>query len=271
LIYNEENKNVREIHYDITMACNNRCPYCYVLNELDNSKLFNDDIFNKVISNINNYISNNLTYNYNFFIQGGEPLLVIERVKEFRTRINSCNMFHVFSNLNFSKEVFLKKIKIISEIPDVIVICSWHESSNNDYIKQNLLLLKQYNINVEVSLLLDNNNIENVKSRHLWCINNNIMHNISLITENGNIVFDDIQSIDGLFKETQNKGERFLGVCDSKNKFIKCDLFSCYIQYDGNIKSNCEYAINKLEDMKEVICYNKKCKCNYDNYKEVIR
>jgi len=48
-------------------------------------------------------------------------------------------------------------------------------------------------------------------------------------------------------------------------------IYLVVIFNNGNIKSNCEYAINKLEDMKEVICYNKKCKCNYDNYKEVIR
>ena len=37
---NPQNKNKLVLHYDMTLACNLRCSYCFKLPELDNKKLF---------------------------------------------------------------------------------------------------------------------------------------------------------------------------------------------------------------------------------------
>lgn len=268
---NEYNKGVREIHYDMTMACNNRCPYCHVLDQLDNAEKFSDKVFEKVIKDVNDYIEKNPDLKFRLFLKGGEPFLVAPKIKEYYDRITKFDMFSVFSNLNFPEKFFNRRIKYLT--PDMNILCSWHPSSDDANVSRNILKLKEEGIPVEVMLLVSEETKQDVIQKWKWCRENEIRYTIQLIEEEDQYTAEVDDSVKEMFETAIDNGRKYSekNILDSYDRFVRCELFSCTIGYNGLIRSTCDYRVTSLDDMQMVVCHNKKCRCNYDNFKEVIR
>ena len=83
IILNDNNpKNNLLIKYFITLACNNRCPYCFMLPELNNKLKFNPDVFELFKTKINEI--NREKHFIRLELLGGDPLFIdeINRLKE---------------------------------------------------------------------------------------------------------------------------------------------------------------------------------------------
>ena len=100
---NLHNKGNIKLNYDITLACNNRCSYCYALDYLDNSKIINEEVFQNVIKYVNEL------ENVYLSILGGEPLLVYDKLIEFFGKIK-CDYTEVISNFNFNPNSIQMKV-----------------------------------------------------------------------------------------------------------------------------------------------------------------
>jgi len=140
-LMNEQNKGKLLLHYDIVLACNNRCTYCYCLDELDNKKLINDKVFEDTIEAINALPDQELVIDF----LGGEPLIVYERVFEFIERtMRKGIQFNITTNLNFkpSSKRISRLIEFLSKYENVYVSPSWHSVNNQEYFKANIIQLK---------------------------------------------------------------------------------------------------------------------------------
>ena len=105
ILNNHRPKDNLLIKYFITLACNNRCPYCFMLPELNNKLKFNKEIFELFKTKINQ-----LKQNVKLEILGGDPLFIneINRLSEFDTNI--VKDIILYSNCNFNPIKFQTKI-----------------------------------------------------------------------------------------------------------------------------------------------------------------
>lgn len=257
--YGIENKGKIILHYDITMACNNRCWYCYTLKTLDNKKIINDTTFNNVIKACNNYDGH-----IRMDLLGGEPLIVYNKIIELVNNTN-CSEYKIISNLNFDPES--ERMKTITSFvmshKNTMITGSWHYENNDDYFKQNVLNLKG---SVHVVLLAGNDNIEYVFKQRDWLKQNNIPF--------------DVEPIYG--SETFQYTELFKGDIDQSHRLdiaitnkVVCELSSVKVDYDGNMRPICynPFDLGNIKDginLKETYCHKYHCKCTTYNYKRVF-
>ena len=197
---NLHNKDVIHIHYDINLACNNRCPYCFKLSRLDNKKLVNLEVFNDVINAVNNLKEEQPNYNLNLHLLGGEPLLTIDETIEFIERTTDKNVgLDVYTNLNFEPDSDnIKKILQFHKINKFFrLTVSWHLSSNQQLIKHNIKKCEKFSI---ILLLVSDDTMDIVYENFKWlrknvnskyCIEEIIVDGISTFT-----MFDDERYIE---------------------------------------------------------------------------
>lgn len=291
---NPQNKNSIIIHYDICLACNNKCSYCYKLKELDNTKFINDEIFEETIQAINLLKKQHPEYNITVVVLGGEPLMVIDKLIEFVERIYSNNIkIQIFSNMNFepSSQPVQKIINFYKRFPNFELIISWHKNTNIERIKTNILQCQDFAI---LSLLLSNDNLEDIYNDMLWIIENttlsfgieNIRDEYGISTFN---LFDDEKYIeitqkadkkDGvnildniLYNNVESKKLDFLNI--AKKYYTICQISRLSIDWYGNIKAICDYPyrsnIKKGIKILDLYCNKYSCKCTTETYKKLIK
>lgn len=282
---NLHNKDKVKLHYDITLSCNNRCEYCYALEELDNSKLFNSEVFYKFIEQ-----SNKLS-NVQIDILGGEPLLVLGRVFELINKSVHSD-FRIFTNLNFKNEEKIEKLKnfVLYSNKNIKIFVSVHESSNQEILKRNILYIKDL---VEITLLLNDNNIDYNFEFYTFLKENKIKYGVEeLINSDGSSSFSKIQN--EKFKEMIQNSNMFVDKVSidsevfthlevlendllnisSKCRTI-CKLSELRIKYNGDIEPICNNPIklgNIFDSLiiKNIYCNSFNCRCSANSYKKLF-
>lgn len=266
-IYNPQQKDIVKCSYEITLACNLRCSYCYNLDNLDNKKLYSpaiDDIINKVNeANVDT-----------FEFVGGEPLLVHDQVEYFIKNTN-CRRYVVFTNLLFRKNK-IEKIKNIN----CDFICSWHD--NDELFKENVVYLNKFK-NVQVSIILDDINV--AYNRVMFLKEHGIDYRIEILRENSVPIFHDftnpkyneiMQNDDTIvifddveYNAVEIKKMNFLNI--SKQYKTICQLSTFSIQFDGTIIPECGYngTVESLIPQMR-LCKGFSCVCNIRNYKKCV-
>lgn len=102
------NNQLKNLHVDITTACNERCIHCYFPNSTKNEKLFMPlDTFRKVIDDFVELGGKNI------IISGGEPLMHASIIQLLQyCGINGLNV-SLLSNLTLLNEMHIKTLKSI--------------------------------------------------------------------------------------------------------------------------------------------------------------
>lgn len=281
---NEHNKGKLVLMYDMLLACNNRCAYCYCLDDLDNKKLINNEVFEDTIKAINNLPDHEL----NIDILGGEPLIVYEKLFEFIERTTRKGIkFNIISNLNFkpSSKRICRLIEFMAEHENVDVNASWHGDNNQEHFKANILQLKD---SVISTLLLSDETTPAVKDQIKFLNSHDIPYVIEPIYNNDGTsqlsnfdtyaelslsdpLFDTVY-MDGVLQD-QSRRPEFLTI--AQNYKTICELSSLRISYDGKITTICTnpyklgYIKNGIE-IEEIFCNGFHCICSTYNYKRVL-
>ena len=293
--FNKQNEFLYQIHYDISLACNNRCTYCYQLDNLDNSKLFDEVVFYKTINSILEFRTKNPEYKIDVFLKGGEPLLLMNRVIEFTEAVSdSMTQVNIFTNFNFKPGG--TKITALKEFFDrqhFYIMCSVHDVSNLDWVKQNIKLFKRDTKDrVDVSILSSDANVEFTTSFADWMLTEygKGSYNISEIKSTTHYTndsdtderlkpyiedsdqFDDIANIDGRwYSPEETRALDFKNI--SKQYFTVCKINAASIRYDGVIKPLCSHPytshIDKGIEVVNVFCNGYTCTCEMDSYKQL--
>lgn len=295
--FNKHNEFEYSISYDISRACNNRCSYCSVLDTLDNSQLFDAEMFNKVIDQIVAFRQQNPGYEFNILLLGGEPLLVSDRAIEFISRLQDpMTTLHIFSNFNFkpggSK---MKKLLDFWVKSPFVILCSVHDSSNIEWVKQNILDFKTADAGpFETYLLVNHSNISLMSDIAKWSvehfgIGSYAVKDIRDTLHNSTVDFTDDQ-MRALVKDASTEdrvviidGQLFSGQdvidLDFKNiasqYYVSCKINQLTISYDGAVRTSCGYKyeshIDKGLEVLEVFCNKHTCYCGTDSYKKLLR
>lgn len=289
---NKHNKFSVFIGYEITLACNNRCDYCHILNDLDNSKTINEHIYNTTIEKILDFSDKNPEYSIDVDVIGGDPLVVVDKTIDFISKLQKENInISVLTNLNFNPESSnVKKILDALKKYNFKLTISWHKSSNVDYIKRNLMLISEITSDLNVLILMDDSNLDSVYQHFLWVkeyTKFNVYHKEIINADIKFTRYDDV-----LFKKMNSMItlNEFILKIDDKNVDIndyvffktfqsqymkKCKLSGFNIKFNGDIISRCRYEIkSNIENgiqFKDVICYNDHCGCNDVLYKKIIK
>lgn len=295
--FNKQNEFVYEIHYDISLACNNRCDYCFQLPYLDNSKLFNEEVFENVIKGINQFKEQNPEYKLEIFIKGGEPLLLIDKVTEFIERVYTENVtnIHIYTNLNFKANgsKISKIIDIHNRIPFNLIV-SVHDASNIDWIKENIQLIKSTSTGKHfVDIISRDSNIDFAIEFAEWMLDNygpysysisNVVISgvsmldytsprISHILEHQFVLTDEVIIDDRLYTTKEVIDLDFKNI--SKQYVTLCKINAASIRYDGEIKTLCQHPwasdISKGIEIQKVFCNNYTCSCNCRSYKQLMK
>ena len=273
------NKELPNFNWYPSLKCNFRCSYCYMLKELDNTKILDNNKLKDFYEFLKRQGNIKLT------VLGGEPLLVP----------NIDNIIYDIQNLGNVKlgittnGSLLHKFKFNNIILDVSIHLEYLTAS---YL-QNLKIGVNNNLNNNLTISI------NVTPSSDKNIINNIIDELKdfkdLISFNQLTIDDKRDPID--FKEfnhtfdlnydipykLNNKIIDYNKVIDIYNKFNNnfsgcfCDL-DCYdIEYDYSIKRAC---INKIvgniydfdiHKMKPIVCDNKFCDiCCFDNIKKTF-
>ena len=292
---NLHNKDHIVFHYDMTLACNNRCPYCFKLSELDNDKFFNEKIYNATLNALINF-KDKTNYKITVDLIGGDSLMIVDKAIYFMNKLEENNIESVlFTNFNFEKNS--DQIKNIIEYCDthkrIMLNISWHQSSNQTYMKENLKLIKDDSI---ILFVLSETNINFVYDSILWLKNNTkLNYVVEFIRDNYEskefTKFDNEKvkyilenSYNSTSKENTNildneifdveKSKKYDLVNIAKQNHVICQLSQLRIDYYGNISSTCGYhfdggnIINGIPEIKNVYC-NNSCICGTFNYKKI--
>mgnify|MGYP003964103355 FL=1 len=283
---NDQNKGKIVLHYDITMACNNRCEYCYCLEDLDNKKLINEPVFEDTIKAINE-VEGDIIID----ILGGEPLIVYERLFEFIERAMRPGItFNITSNINFKpgSKRMNKLIDFLAKHESVFIHTSWHSVNNQEYFRANLIELKDKAICI---VLLADDCIEEVTAQVKFLTDNEIPFSVEPLynTDHSSQLSDytyyvDLQQpyphlteqvyMDGVLQDN-SKREEFLTI--AQNYKTICELSSLRISYWGEVTTICAnpYKLGWVKDgialkVQEIFCNGFHCRCSTHNYKRVL-
>lgn len=277
---NIRNKDHISIDYDITRACNNRCSYCCEMNYLDNTQKFNAEVFEQVISSINLYKHKG---KISVSLLGGDPLVIPERVQEFVQRISAD--VNVYSNLNYPPDS--KHINLVKDL-DCTFTVSWHDSSNSDFVKENIIILKG---KITPILMLRPENLDEMLENSKWLMKRDILYKVQFIRNELNTVqanFEDQRvqeifagsvknTVDTIDNETFNEIESLQAdLMNIATRYkVLCRLYMCRIKYDGKIETLCNNPTDygNIKDglnFKEVMCFGCNCLCDTRNYKRIL-
>jgi organic radical activating enzyme len=256
---NPQNKGTIILHYDITLTCNNRCWYCYCLDDLDNTKRINLETFENTIRSINNYNGK-----IHLDILGGEPLTVYENVIDLIKRTD-CEKYTIVSNMNFktTDRRVNEMAEFIKGKGNIQLTASWHYLNDDKNFKENILKFKE---NLHVILLAHNNNYDEILEQIEWLKENQIDFDIEPVYGTDEFKFRE------LLKENINQTHPLdIAV---KNKVI-CELSTVKVDYNGEMSPICynQHKIGNIKDgiiLKQLFCQGFNCKCTTFNYKKVF-
>lgn len=279
---NKQNEGRIVLHYDITLACNNRCSYCYCLDQLDNKKVLNSEVFEHVIEACNKLNNTKID------LIGGDPLIVYSKVIEFINRTN-LDSYQIVSNFNYNPES--KRMKAIQEFmkdkKNVFISASWHDDNNEEYYKKNILSIN----NVMAVLLIKEDNIDKVYDQMLFLEEHGIPFCKEFVyvkeplftdTENEKLLKivnhplfkTDVNYIDDEPKtQADIIREDLLNI--SKQYRTICELSQIKINYDGSLTTICDnpYQLGHIKDgisLKQIYCQQYWCVCSTLNYKKLL-
>jgi len=282
------------ICYDITLACNNRCEYCYCLDDLDNKKKWNEETFQL----FKQELAKLTDYRVRVSLVGGEPLVIhdkLHRVKEL-----PISSLQIISNLNFPERNFEKILTNVVDVNPNLLAVSWHPSSKLDDVRRNILKAKEAGLNVVISYLLDQDNLDEIWEEAHWALNNEIWFVVDIIHTNGEDRFKDkrnakyvkllhlsqrlpvdLQIIDPL---TVTIDESIYDQVDmmlldmkdiSKRYYTQCKHTALDVHYDGSYDVQCSHPYSgHLKDgleIRSVFCDNHTCDKNVTTYKRLLR
>lgn len=280
---NKANRDVIQIHYDVTLACQNRCEYCYALSYLDNSRIFNEEVFNKVRDEIAKL------KNVSLSLLGGEPLLShVERYSEFQV-----DELIVYSNMNFGEKKFRE---ILSRMNYPFrFITSFHQSSDIEDVKRNVLIANEIRP-VEVSFLLSRYNFDFVYENVQWALEHNLEFSINILrdflkedmfTEIENEKYQymlerSMRNMDSTIEctiddveYTSQEAQRLDFKNISRQYYVQCQLSILSVSFEGLISAPCGYDykshIDNGIEIKDVFCSNHTCRCDITSYKKLLR
>lgn len=291
--FNKSNEYLLAVQYDITLSCNNRCSYCCRLDLLDNKKLFNKEIFDEVIKQTLDFTNNNTHYITHIELLGGDPLVVIDETIEFIKKLQHPRIkVTITTNLNFNPEgETIQKLLTAKNKYNFELRCSWHESSNEDWLKTNV---KTFEDILKIAFLMSDTNYLKVNEIVDWALKNTIVNYEVTSIRLGNIItytdyeseiykkirfhdrcVDTINDIDG---KILSKADLFFAKNISKSFRAICKFSHFDVKFDGRILSACEYSITNNNyhikngfPIKDVFCHEKVCMCDTQLYKKLYK
>ena len=293
-IMNEAREWDIHICYDITLACNNRCEYCYILDDLDNKKKWNEEAFQQ----FKTALAALEDYRIRVTLVGGEPLVIHDRLH--RVKELPIDSLEIISNLNFPKKNFETILKNVLDVSPNLLAVSWHPSSKLDDVRRNTLRAKEAGLNVLVSFLLDKDNLDDIWDEAHWAMDNDIWFVVDIIQDDGIDRFTDtknekyikllqvsqrlpeeLQLIDPLTvtidDQTYNQVDMMLLDMKeiSKRYYTQCKLTALDVHFDGSIDVQCEHPhsghVKDGIDIQSVLCNEYKCDKNVTTYKKLLR
>lgn len=286
LHYNKHKAFQVDIGYEITLKCNNRCSYCYNLHSLDNRTTVHEPTFQSTIREINRFMEEQPEYEVRINLLGGEPLLVKNKVIEFLEKISPRALVDIYANLNYSGS----HLKGLEKFENATIVCSWHESSDPERIKKNLLM---YDGNKEISFFLTNNNFDTMYQHAQWAISHNLQFRVESVRDVDNsymftnfsserfhelhIKSRDIRRRCGIWKPDDTN----VGLDEDSIRNISqvyhtvCKINQYIIKYNGEIGVSCGYPHRSHIDdgikIQEVYCNGYMCYCDTGSYKKLVR
>lgn len=253
---NIHNKNTVSFHYDITLACNNRCSYCYMLPHLDNALKVNRETIDNVKAGIKDLQTRNPDLKITLVFVGGEPLLVIDEVLEIMEYLDGPNIkFQVFTNANFKPNGnrMSRLMSIRERFKNFILKVSWHDSSNQEFLKANIKACEDFTC---LTFLVQDSNFDLTYERYQWVQNETkAVYNFEEIRDQfGNSFFttpDDPRYIELLRNCKDNQTVNVIGdktydiiqsqeLLDISRKYYTiCNVSELCIKYNGDIVPMC--------------------------------
>lgn len=285
-----------DIHicYDITLACNNRCEYCYCLDALDNKKKWNEDTF----QSFKRELSKLSDYRIRVSLVGGEPLVIHDRLH--RVKELPIDSLQIISNLNFPERNFEKILANVVDANPNLLAVSWHPSSKLDDVRRNVLRAKEAGLNVVISYLLDKDNLDDVWNEAHWALDNDIWFVVDIIHTNGEDRFTDkdnpryikllhlsqrlpvdLQIIDPLTVTIDESTYDQVDIMKqdlkeiSKRYYTQCKHTALDVHFDGSYDVQCGHPLTgHLDDgleIKSVLCNQYTCDKNVTTYKKLLK
>lgn len=278
------------IKYFITLACNNRCPYCFMLPQLNNRYKWNHEIFDIFCEKFNEYLPTAKgAKSVTLELLGGDPFCIKEITNLNRLNINEGYQSGVlkkvlfYSNVNFKPEAFKK---IVNQLNFKFrVYPSIHTVSNLEHVKENILYLNNNDMIEECIFVLDESSLHIFDEFMAFFKDNNVKYVLELVREDSTIIASDkIKKI--FYDHYQDKKSNFKinNTFFTESEMVKWDLFriaryfyvKCFtseleIDYYGNICMACEYPytshIRNGFNIKPIMCHGYTCDCCYKQYK----
>jgi organic radical activating enzyme len=305
--FNEYLKNKIVFSYEISLACNLRCSYCYELKLLDNKKTHNTEIANLVIEKLTEFKKENPNIELELDLLGGDPLMAPNLI-EFITELSKIDIvIWIVTNLTFSKER-IEEVGKLLELPNVGIAATWHDNINDDVFKENVLTLEKYSkhqipknmaekwlqADMVLSFVLFDEN-EKMFERANWALNNNIPYVVTHLYNNGERVQAKNswnEKTEFVFENSLNNSNLYY-LDDKKISSIEfqekklyqisqqyttiCEPLTFNISYYGYVNFSCQMKNKKLhqyhirDGLKKfrLFCNSGDCYCSECGYKEL--
>ncbi len=304
--FNEYMKNKIIFSYEISLACNLRCSYCYELKLLDNKKTHDDSVAALVIEKLKEFKEQNPDMELELDLLGGDPLMAPNLV-EFVTELSKIDMkIWIVTNLTFPEQR-IEEIGKLLEFQNVGISITWHDKIDEDIFKRNVLFLKKYmrrmpgeikekwlQTNMMISFVLFDGN-EKMFERANWAINNNIPYSITQLYNDGKraqtqeswnnktkFVFDNSLNNSHLYylndkeissNEFQNKKlyqipQQYRTICEPLNFNIS---YYGYVNFSCQMKNKKDHQYHIKDGLKKfrLFCNSGDCYCSEYGYKEL--
>lgn len=291
---NKKHKGRMSISYDITLACNNRCSYCYMLDRLDNSATFNHEVFDKFKKAFNEL---DRTNNIELMLLGGDPLFIDEIV-----RINELDLTNVklviSTNLNYSPEILDHRLGLIENVEHVIS-CSYHESSNPSWVMRNVGYIHEKFKNIGVTFITSPENFLRISDTIKLIRRMGVPYTIDPIYYNNGVIRtrfdresygDNYDLLVDLLDGSKDPNELMFGdkiLTDSEIYeydirrisyiyFTLCEPNLLGVGYNGSVSTTCGYECtyditDGLKKHKQILCIDNHCNCDVTSYKKLLR
>ena len=222
--------------------------------------------------------------------------MLLDKSMEFVERLQHEDIeTTIFSNFNYPPDSDrMKRLIDYSHDLDFKVKCSWHESSNIEYVKANIIQCQDFM--EEVILLVNDDNLLEVYEIFQWIKENtNCRIGVEeLLLPNGESTFTGFDSDIYNTMVGDEKASDYLTIATIDDKeytfaeskmmdfknissqyFTLCKLSQLRIKWDGVIISECGYPyrghINDGINVNEIFCSGHTCYCDIDIYKKLLR
>lgn len=273
--FNLGNRGVISLCYQCTLACNNRCPFCYNLGILDNAKSFNHGAFDKFKISFNNLKRDKLV---ELMLVGGEPLfLSVEDLSRFRELDLDNTFLSIRTNLNFEWEHLVERLNIFKDIK-INLVASFYFGKNEDLITSNILKINSLeNVDIEVAFVLEDDNQENILEKARFLLDKGIV--LEQIIPCG-LSLGDKKKLRKMSQECYallglNPDDQYILSDLPLSNLMLCEP-SCYnVFYDGTYQPICHNGDRRnVEDgfvIKPTVCTSRFCGSDTFSYRKIVR